>query len=226
MNRFTRVVGLLFLSLLSLVALPIGAFAAQVATETVTIQVNITTPDGTTFIGTVVAHRQDTTPVTTELTFNGTVNGVPTKATATATEEWSSDGQAHIVITNLQKVGSAPLTGLSSLSKGAAVLAAPLARDVDVILMQPSPNLISVNGIPLAIDGQMTKPFTIGGRAAYVVTMPGQGSTQIAVLPRTGNSGLILTPLLLGSLLVGFGLVLVGVSRRVRAGATRAAVKH
>src|SRR4051794_30538418 len=107
MNRFIRPVCLLILGLFSLALLPVGAFAAQVATETVTIQVNVTSPDGTTFIGTVVGHRQAGTPVTTELTFTGMVNGVPTSAAATATEEWSSDGEAHIVISNLRKVSGA-----------------------------------------------------------------------------------------------------------------------
>jgi hypothetical protein len=226
MNRFTRPVCLLILLLVSLVALPVGAFAAQVATETVTIQVNVTTPDGTSVIGTVVAHRQATTPVTAALTFTGMLNGVPTRAEATATEEWSSDGQAHIVITDLRKASGAPLTGLISYSKGAAVLAAPLSRDVDVILTQLNPNLISVNGVPLAIDGLMTKPFALGGRTAYVVTMPGQGSSPISVLPRTGAGNLFLDPLLIVGLLVVSGLGLVGLSSRMRQGGPRAVVKH
>lgn len=227
MNRFTRPVGLLIVLLVSLVALPVGAFAAQVATETVTIQVNVTTPDGTSVIGTVVAHRQATSPVTAALSFTGMVNGAPTRAEGTATEEWSSDGQAHIVISNLKMLASAPHMSLVSYSRSAANSVVALPTELDVTLTQQSTNLISVNGIPLAIDGLMTKPFAVGGRTAYVVTMPGQGSSPISVLPRTGDGNLFLNPLLIVGLLLVSGLGLVGLSSRVRQAGTRdTAVKH
>jgi hypothetical protein len=224
MNRFTRPVYLLILLLVSLVALPVGAFAAQVATETVTIQVNVTTPDGTSVIGTVVAHRQATTPVTAALSFTGMVNGAPTRAEATATEEWSSDSQAHIVLSNLKILASAPQMRLVSYSRSAANSAVALPTDLDVNLTQQGPNLISVNGIPLAIDGLMTKPF--GGRLAYVVTMPGQGNSQIGVLPRTGGGNPVQNPLLIVGLLLVSGLALVGASGLARKVSTRAAAKH
>ena len=68
----------MLLTVLGVVAnfgLPTGVYAQQGSTETVTVQVNVTLPNGTTVIGTVVGNRTCGTPIMTDWTFKGRLAG-------------------------------------------------------------------------------------------------------------------------------------------------------
>jgi hypothetical protein len=179
--------------------LPIMAFAAGAATETVYINVNITAPGGDSIIGTVVAERQLADITTTHVTFTGMINGSPASLAADATERWSGDGQAQIEITNI--------TNWQTKASRPTVLQASI--------VQTGLNLITVNGVPFAIDRLLAAPGK--GRTPYVITNPGQGSRPIVMLPNTGMGIPLVDPVLIVGLLVGTGSALVllsGVLRR------------
>lgn len=205
MNRFLHSARLFTLILLGLVFLPVAAFAAETKTETVTIEVNTTTPGGVPIIGTVVVHRTGDAAVQSAVSFNGMVNGAPTSAQATATENWSSDGQAQITINEI--------TGWNST--------VPQPANLTINLSQTSAGVVSVNGIPVAIDGLLQMPFT--GRTSYSVTSAGGGSHQIDTLPRTGAGPLAINPLLIVGLLIASGLVLMALGTLVQQQGRRAA---
>src|SRR4051794_39212771 len=145
MNRKIKMFALLSATMLALALLPASSFAQATNTETVTMQVDVTLPSGTHVVGTVVAKRTIINPseTDTELTFNGTINGYPASATATAVERWSDDGHATIEITKITSWK---------------------ARDVDqpppmdLVIAQAGPGLITVNGVPVAMDGQLQAP--------------------------------------------------------------------
>src|SRR6478672_7099822 len=99
MNRIMRSAKFLILGLLALALLPAGVLAEQLTTETLSIQVNITTPTNMTILGTVVARRTLGAEITTDLTFNGMINGAPASGTAKAVEHWLGTGQEDIEIT-------------------------------------------------------------------------------------------------------------------------------
>ena len=155
-------------SLLALTLLPLAAQATGLQRETVTILVDFTTPTGTTILGTIVGHRIVDVPTTTEYTFTGTVNGLPAHASATVTERWADDGHAQIEVTALPDW---QIPGVD-----------PTVRQFSVV--QIAKNLITVNGLPVAIDGNLQAPG--GGRTTYIATNPGRGPLEILALPNTG----------------------------------------
>lgn len=198
MNRLIRSACILTLTMFSLVFLPMSTFAADGKSETVTVEVNTTTPSGVSIIGTLVIHRQGGAEVNSNLSFNGMVNGSPASAEATATENWSGDGQAQITINEITAWNST----------------LPRPANLTISLSQTSAGLVSLNGIPMAIDGLLQQPFS--GRTSYTVTGAGKGSSQIVMLPRTGDGQLILDPLWIVGLLVVPGLVLITISALLR----------
>src|SRR5881392_2020336 len=101
MMRIIRSTKFFILGLLALALLPAGVLADQLKSEVVSIQVNITTPGGMTVIGTVVARRSLGAQISTDLAFNGMINGQPASATATATEHWLGGGKEDIDITSI-----------------------------------------------------------------------------------------------------------------------------
>src|SRR5947209_15401793 len=100
MSQIARKLGALALLFVAVVAFPAGAFAstthANLTTpETITIQVDVTTPTNTTVVGTVLVKRTPGTNVV-DIEFNGTVNGKQAHATAKATETWGDNSQDTI----------------------------------------------------------------------------------------------------------------------------------
>ncbi len=196
MNRIFHVAGWLMLmaGLLATGLLPAGAQAQTTGTETVVIKVDVTTPSGTKVMGTVVARRQCGSPTTTELSFNGMINGYPATATAMAVERWSGDSSAQIEINQITQ------------------WEAPVGRPNPITLniVQTAPGLVTVNGVPVAIDGTLKAPC--GGRTTYTVTNPGKGGEEIVLLPSTGQGPFFAHPLVIVGMLVTPGILLVLVS--------------
>jgi hypothetical protein len=161
-------------------------------TETVTVQVDGTTPAGTHVIGTLVVQR---TAGSTEiaLEFRGTVDGNPAAATAKAVEKWQGNDSAEITVTEITS-WDAPL---------------PRPDLMTVQLAEAGPNLITVNGIPMATDAPLAAPGS--GSASYVITNPLQGLGQVTYLPRTGEGPAMGNPLLVVALLV-FGIPVLALS--------------
>ena len=198
MNRLKRIAQVLLVGLFAVALLPLGAAAAQASTETISIQVNTTTPGGVSVIGTVVARRTLGGIVDTRLTFNGMIDGAPASLAAEATERWSSDGQAMIEITNI--------------SNWEASIPQPSVITLNV--SQSGPGLVAINGVPVAMDGLLAAPGS--GRTTYTVTAPGQGTAQIVALPNTGMGFSPIDPLLIVGLLITPGLALVLLSSLLR----------
>jgi hypothetical protein len=144
-------------------------------------------------VGTLVARRQCGATTVTDVSFNGMINGKQTTATATADETWSGDGMGEI--TNLT------LTSWES--------SIPRPATLDLTIVQTAPGLVTVNGVPAAIDGELKGPC--GGRTSYMVTNAGQGASQITLLPKTGDGPSFGDPLVIVALLTlpGVGLVLL-----------------
>ena len=198
MNRLKRIAQVLLVGLFAVALLPLGAVAAQASTETISIQVNTTTPSGTSVIGTVVARRTLGGIVDTHLTFNGMINGAPASLAAEATERWTGDGQASIEITRITDwQASVPQPAVISLN-----------------VTQTGPGLVSINGVPMAMDGLLAAPGK--GRTTYTMTNPGQGPAQIVALPNTGMGFSPIDPLLIVGLLITPGLALVLLSSLLR----------
>jgi hypothetical protein len=168
-----------------------GAYAQEPspATETVTVQLDASTPAGTHVIGTLVVQR---TAGSTEtgLEFRGTVDGNPATATAKATERWQGGDSAEITVTEITS-WDVPL---------------PRPQLMTVKLAAAGPNLITVNGIPVATNAPLAAPGS--GNSSYVVTSPLQGLGEITFLPRTGAGPVVGDPLLVVALLV-FGIPLL-----------------
>lgn len=194
------------MSLLMTAALfaPVSSFAAGqhdvLKSETVTIQVDVTLPSGTSVVGTVVVQR---TPgaATTHVSYNGTIKGKPANATAEVTETWSG---------NTDKIHVVAITSWN------AVVRQPTISDFELTWI--GNGLITVNGIPFAINAPLEGPGT--GNHTYVVTMPGSGSQDVKTLPQTGSGSLLSDPMMLSGLLVavGAGLLLLGITLSRRAG--------
>jgi hypothetical protein len=165
--KIFRTIQLLVLSLGLLAILPLGAQAAT-AIETVTMQVNLTSPRGMKVIGTVVAYRTLGSVVNTELSFNGMINGAPASGNATAVEHWLGNGKEDIEI-----------TGVSNW-RGPVDALAPM----NLHLEQHGSGVISVNGVPVAMNGVLQPPGS--GDLSYTFTDAGQGSHDIGTLPNTG----------------------------------------
>jgi hypothetical protein len=191
MNRVLRIAPILLFSLFALILQPGFAAAAAACTETVTIQVNFTLPSGQSVIGTVVAHRIVGNPTQTELNFTGMIDGSPATATAEATETWSGDSQATLTITKITSWN--------------ASVGQPDPLTINVV--QTAPGLLTVNGLPVAMNGLLHAPAC--GTSTYTFTNPGQGPTAIVGLPNTGAGPLLADPLAIAVLLIVSGLLVV-----------------
>lgn len=212
MSRIARIVGLILLFMLAVTMFPVGvaAQASDPATETVTIQLDGTTPTGMQIIGALVVKR---TPGTgkADLKFNGTINGQPASATATATETWSGNGTAVIKVTEITSWNS-------SMPKPALM---------NIELVQVSAGLLTLNGIPMAASGSLLPPGS--GNASYVVGNAGEGVDTLVFLPNTGQGGVLAGPLLIAGflvticpMLVAFGALLNKLAGRMGATAPSA----
>jgi hypothetical protein len=208
MTRVLRIVPILLVSLFALILQPGNAAAAATCTETVTVQVNFTMPDGHSVIGTVVAHRTIGDTTQTTLNFTGMINGSPATATAEGTELWTSDSQATLAITKFTSWN--------------ASVGQPDPLTVNVV--QTAPGLLTVNGLPVAMNGLLHAPAC--GTSAYTFTNPGQGPTQVAVLPNTGAGPFLADPALVAVLLMLAGFMLVLASRVLGKRARRAVPVH
>jgi hypothetical protein len=206
-NKLSRIIVLILLGVFAFAFVPSPALAQQADLETVSIQIDVTTPGGSSVVGTLVARRQCGATTTTDLAFNGMVDGKHTTATATADETWSGDGRGEI--SNLK------LTSWQSSVPQPAVL--------DLTITQTAPGLITVNGVPAAIDGDLKAPC--GGRTTYTLTNAGQGAASITFLPSTGGGPSFGDPLVVVALLTmpGIGLALLSqlfslAAKRTKAG--------
>jgi uncharacterized Zn-binding protein involved in type VI secretion len=205
MRRSLRLAPLLLLSLLAILLLPTIAAAQQVARETVTIQINGRTPAGTSVIGVVVARRSCGATVESEVTFNGMINGLPAAFSGKVIEHWLGDGKEEV------EVISTDLAGL-------VVAKLPVRK---ILVAQAGANLVTVEGLPVAIDGVLEPPC--GGRTSYTATNAGQGVRTILTLPNTasntdveGPQYELFQPLMVAGLLVGAGILLILASRLLR----------
>lgn len=203
MKRFLHstliMVGMLFVALL-----PTIAAAQQPSTETVTVQVRGTLPTGTIVIGTVVVQRTCGSPVTSQFTFNGMVNGHQAQFTGTMHENWLGNGKEEVEV-------------LSTSVPGLVLGESPLRK---VVLAQTGANTIAVDGIPVAIDGTLVQPC--GGRTSYTVTNIGQGSRTIQQLPNTASNQVLdrapwlMQPYVIPGLFIAAGVLLLLASRLFR----------
>jgi hypothetical protein len=202
MKRFLHstliVLGMVLVALLPAIA------AAQQSTETVTVQVSGQTPLGTAVIGTIVLQRTCGSSTTSNVTFNGMVNGHPARFTGTVRENWLGNGKEEVEV-------------LSTDLKGLVLGASPLRK---ILLVQTGANTIAVDGIPVAIDGTLVQPC--GGRTSYTVTNVGQGARTIQQLPNTASTQIVdhaqwlMQPYVLSGLFIGAGALLLLVSRLLR----------
>lgn len=145
--------------------------AAQQArrTETIVIQLSGRTPAGTSVIGTIVARRTCDAIVTTAVSFNGMVNGLPARFSGQVIERWLGPGREDIEVLSTDLRGI--VNGLSPIRT--------------YRLTQNSPNLIFLDGVPIAIDGTLQEPCS--GRLTYIVTNVGQVNLPITSLPNTSG---------------------------------------
>ena len=159
---------LITLSVIALADQPRLASAQQQTTETVIIQIDGQTPAGTSVIGTVVLKRNCSANETkSEASFNGMMNGQPATFSGAVIERWLGNGTEEIEV-------------LSTDIKGIVHGNVPVRK---ILLVQLAPNSISLDGIPVAINGTWEPPC--GGRTSYVVTNAGQGTRSILQLPNT-----------------------------------------
>jgi hypothetical protein len=191
---------LLTIVLLALVFAPsISQAQQQKRTEIVTVQLSGRTPLGTGVIGTVVVNRTCDSVVTSDVVFNGTVNGLPARFTGKVIERWLGPGREEI------EVLSTTLNGL--------VLNLPPIRTFN--LTQTSPNLIFLDGLPIAINGNLEPPCS--GRLSYIVTNVGQATAPITSLPNTANlPGWLFHPFSITLGLIGGGMLLLGMGRLLK----------
>jgi len=187
------------LFMFTLFALLPGSAAAQAKMETTTFQVNVTTPNGNAIIGAVVIERTcATTETTSRLKFNGMINGKPQTYTANIIERWLGNGREEIEVVSHDWKGTV---------YGQAV-------PTKFTVVQTSPGLVTVAGIPLAVAQPLQAPCS--GQLSNTVTMAGQGTAPIATLPNTAGDGLVFHPFVLAALLMGAGGGLIGLSRLLR----------
>lgn len=204
MNRLLHAT-LILLGMIIVPLLPTTAAAQQASTETVTVQVNGQTPSGTAVIGTIVLQRTCGSSTTSNVTFNGMVNGRPAAFTGTVRENWLGNGKEELEV-------------LSTDLKGLVLGRSPLRN---ILLAQTGANTITIDGLPAAIDGTLEQPCS--GRTSYTVTNIGQGARAIRELPNTSSrAGLedvqqvLLQPYAIAGLFVGAGAVLILASRLLR----------
>lgn len=213
MNLLKRLAPLVLLGLFAFILVPFAAGAAS-GTETITVQVNTTTPNGTSVIGTLTVVRHLGTPILSDLSFDGMVNGKPVSVAASGIENWpgSSASALRINTAGLAPVATNPSAAFSitSVSKWNAPIAQP-ALPFQMALDQSSPGLVTINGVPLALSGPLPVPGS--GDMTLSVANAGKGPTQIANLPNTGAGPGAITPLEIASGLIGLGLLLVLASR-------------
>jgi len=201
MNRVKRIASFITLGMLALSLAPTGVQAQQAArSETVTVQVDVRTPVGTQITGTIVAQRtcSDSGTTLTDLSFTGMVNGKPASASATGTETWSGNSAAEF--------------NLGSVTAWNIPLTKPTTLKLNIV--QTGPGLISVNGVPVAIDGDLMAPCS--GKTLYTVTNAGQSTGQIVLLPKTGVGSIWANPLFIVTLLVVPGTLMILLSGLVR----------
>lgn len=201
MNSVKRIASFITLGMLALSLAPIGVQAQQATgSETVTVQVDVRTPAGTQITGTIVAQRtcSDNNTTLTDLTFNGMVNGQPASASANGTETWSGNSTAEF--------------NLGTVTAWSIPLTRPTALKLNIA--QTGPGLISVNGVPVAIDGDLMAPC--GGKTHYTVTNAGQNTGQIVLLPNTGAGPIWANPLFIVALMVVPGILMILLSSLVR----------
>jgi len=183
----------------TLFALLPGSAAAQAKMETTTFQVDVTTPNGNAIIGAVVIERTcGATETTSQLTFNGMINGKPQTYAAHVIERWLGNGREEIEVLSHNWSGTV---------YGQAV-------PTRFTVVQTSPGLVTVAGIPLAVSEPLQAPCS--GQLMNSVTMAGQGAAPIAMLPNTAGDGLVFHPFVLAALLIGGGAGLIGLSRLLR----------
>lgn len=213
-NHVKRITAVLLFSLFALLLVPGMAGAQAASTETITMQVNFTTPNGHSIIGTVVAHRIVGNPTHTQLTFTGMIDGSPATATADATEVWSG-GSLVGRIKGLAALASAAAAGSSDLQAVLTIdkitswhAAVPQPDPPTLNIVQTAPGVVSLNGLPIAMNGVLHAPGY--GSINYTFTNPGQGPTPINVLPNTGAGPLLADPMQLAGMLVLAGLLLMG----------------
>ncbi len=194
------------LALALLAGSPQRAAAAGLPQEVVTVLVDVTSPGGTSVVGTLAVVRGCTAETQAEYVFNGTVNGLPAYAEAAGIERWTGDGHADITITTVRDWHIAGV--------------APNVLTIGVL--QTAPGLLGVNGVPLAVDQLLQAPCS--GPTTYTVRNAGAGQLSILTLPNTGAGNsppatAATTPVLVGvGLLVGLSssLALVPLLRRLR----------
>jgi len=195
MRKMTFVLTLLVVALSGLGLFPQATKAQQTnpPAEIITLQTDVTTPTGMHVTGTVLVKRYAGSPVTDDVTFTGMINGAPATAHVTGSELWKSASEADFTIDSIL-----------DWSMGVPKPSVPLTLNV----VQVSPQLITVDGLPFAISGQL-QPIG-SGAANFVITNSGVGTQPISILPKTGQD-LALTALLLaatGILMFAMGLVI------------------
>jgi hypothetical protein len=133
------------------------------------------------------------------------VNGHPATFSGRVIERWLGDGKEEI------EVLSTDLTGL-------VIGKLPVRK---ILIAQTGANLITVEGLPVAIDGTLEPPCS--GRTAYTATNAGQGTRAILSLPNTASNidmeGLwqwLSQPFALVGLLIAVGGLLILASRLLR----------
>jgi hypothetical protein len=139
------------------------------------------------------------------VTFNGMVNGHPATFSGRVIERWLGNGREEIEVLS---------TDLSGLVVGKL----PVRK---ILIAQTGANLITVEGLPVAIDGTLEPPSS--GRTDYTATNAGQGTRAILSLPNTASNidieGLrhwLLQPFVIAGLLIAVGGLLILASRLLR----------
>ncbi len=148
--------------------------------------------------GTVLVKRYAGSPVTDDVTFTGMINGTPATAHVTGSELWKSANEADLTVDNIL-----------DWSMGVPKPSVPLTLNV----VQVSPLLITVNGLPFAISGTL-QPIG-SGDANLVITNSGVGTVPIAILPKTGQD---YAPTALLLVVAGMLMFAIGLGIRSRRG--------
>jgi hypothetical protein len=146
-----------------------------------------------------VVQRTCDNVITSDVVFNGTVNGLPARFSGKVIERWLGPGRQEV------EVLSTDLNGL--------VINLPPIRTFT--LTQTSPNIVFLDGLPIAINGTLEEPCS--GRLSYIVTNIGQATAPITSLPNTTNiPGWLLHPYIITAGLISSGLLLIGLGRMLK----------
>ncbi len=167
---------------------------AQGQQESLTIQLNLSTPSGIPLTGTFVARRTLGTPITAAWTFSGLLQGQPFKATGTAVDRWLGDGKEEIEMT-------------SYTSWESAVPQPPL---MTISLQQVGDGVIAVEGIPLAVNGKLLPPGS--GNQVFMATNAGQGARPVTSLPNTTDFPHLTSLMIGGAVLSGAAILCLALS--------------